>query len=456
MDAWTTLGLTPTADAKHIKKAYAVLLKQNKPDENPAGFAQLHSAYKQCLSYAKHAAEDSYHKEPSYHDEDSHGNEDNQTSNIIEANVDATATQQNSDYPQESEQLTIVKDEPQATETEAQTHLVLHSPLLADSYNTHVNNSEINSADPKNSTGETLTDANDNDNSDHIQNTNGNPEYVAPAMENSATISEPLAPNNNEATDDDETEKQRIAEAKHYLIHQTQAALEIMQIKDDIEAWFFIKNCDALYDLELKNGFNHYLFGQWVEFFDNNKITAHQRVNSLKFLNNYFDWIGQELDFEYDYEYAQIAAIFTALHSQPEQHIKWLVAKNHQGPIVHGNYYARLAATFLDWIMFGMIVASLSFIDFTVVAILIAITSHFFINAVLEASPLQGSLGKILFGLKVTNSKGRRINFFQSCWRQLLFLISTAGFKITLWINMFMSNGNLIHDQLSYTRVIKR
>jgi hypothetical protein len=229
-----------------------------------------------------------------------------------------------------------------------------------------------------------------------------------------------------------------------------------MQIKDDIEAWFFIKHCDALYDLELKNGFNHYLFGQWVEFFEGNKITAQQRVNSLKFLNQYFDWTSQELDFEYDYDYAQIAPIFSTLHSQPEQSIKWLVAKNHQGPIVHGNYYARLAATLLDWVMFGITVASLSFIDFTAAVIVIAILSHFLINAVLEASPLQGSLGKILFGLKVTNSKGRRIHIIHSCWRQLLFIVSTVGFKITMWINMFMSNGNLIHDQLSYTRVIKR
>lgn len=53
MSPWQVLGIEPTGDAKAIKQAYAVLVKKNKPDENPEGSAQLHKAYEQCAAMAK-------------------------------------------------------------------------------------------------------------------------------------------------------------------------------------------------------------------------------------------------------------------------------------------------------------------------------------------------------------------------------------------------------------------
>lgn len=47
---WEFLGIEPTSDEKVIKKAYAALLKQNKPDKNPEGFKQLREAYDEALN----------------------------------------------------------------------------------------------------------------------------------------------------------------------------------------------------------------------------------------------------------------------------------------------------------------------------------------------------------------------------------------------------------------------
>ena len=58
MNCWAILRLDPTTDTRAIKKAYAVLLKQNRPDENPSGFQTLHGAYQQALDWARHQAED--------------------------------------------------------------------------------------------------------------------------------------------------------------------------------------------------------------------------------------------------------------------------------------------------------------------------------------------------------------------------------------------------------------
>ena len=49
MNAWEILGIEPTKDKKEIKKAYAKLLKQYHPEENPEKFKQIQAAYQQCL-----------------------------------------------------------------------------------------------------------------------------------------------------------------------------------------------------------------------------------------------------------------------------------------------------------------------------------------------------------------------------------------------------------------------
>lgn len=49
MNAWEILGIEPTSDKKEIKKAYARLLKQYHPEENPEKFKKIQAAYQQCL-----------------------------------------------------------------------------------------------------------------------------------------------------------------------------------------------------------------------------------------------------------------------------------------------------------------------------------------------------------------------------------------------------------------------
>lgn len=49
MNGWQILGIEPTSDKKEIKKAYAKLLKQYHPEENPEEFKQIQEAYQQCL-----------------------------------------------------------------------------------------------------------------------------------------------------------------------------------------------------------------------------------------------------------------------------------------------------------------------------------------------------------------------------------------------------------------------
>ncbi|MFK8012672.1 MAG: DnaJ domain-containing protein, partial [Marinicellaceae bacterium] len=50
MNPWKTLNIDPTDDKKIIKKAYAKLIKQYKPDEYPEKFQEIQQAYQMALS----------------------------------------------------------------------------------------------------------------------------------------------------------------------------------------------------------------------------------------------------------------------------------------------------------------------------------------------------------------------------------------------------------------------
>lgn len=53
MSCWEVLGLTCDADTRSIKRQYAVLLKQHRPDEDPAGFQRLREAYEHALEWSR-------------------------------------------------------------------------------------------------------------------------------------------------------------------------------------------------------------------------------------------------------------------------------------------------------------------------------------------------------------------------------------------------------------------
>ena len=134
--------------------------------------------------------------------------------------------------------------------------------------------------------------------------------------------------------------------------------------------------------------------------------------------------------------------------------------KHHQGPIEHAGYYARIFAVAIDilciYIVFGSSAFSAIFQSGSGSELLYSLLFYTIAVPIAEASPLQGSLGKILLGIKVTTKNGRRLSIFHSVWRQLMFLVSTAGFKFTIWINIFTYDGRLLHDRFSYSIAIKR
>ncbi|MHC8392010.1 J domain-containing protein [Pseudomonas sp. MDT2-39-1] len=55
LSCWDVLGLEPDADLRSVKRRYAQLLKQNRPDDDPDAFQRLREAYEQAIDCGRPA-----------------------------------------------------------------------------------------------------------------------------------------------------------------------------------------------------------------------------------------------------------------------------------------------------------------------------------------------------------------------------------------------------------------
>ncbi|HEX6978799.1 MAG TPA: RDD family protein [Alphaproteobacteria bacterium] len=75
--------------------------------------------------------------------------------------------------------------------------------------------------------------------------------------------------------------------------------------------------------------------------------------------------------------------------------------------------------------------------------------------AAMEASRLQGTLGKLALGLRVTDREGRRLSLLRSVFRQLMKLLELFSSGITYLIAAFTPRHQALHDMLAGTFVVR-
>ena len=388
MSCWKVLGIEPTADKAVIKRAYAVMLKLNKPDENPQGFSQLHAAYKQALQQSPRYAEAVVEEE---HETVSISAQDG---NILDSAIDQTQSRPHLDVPVEY--------------SIEQQHELTAAPQLH------------------------------------------SPHALEPVMQ----------------ADDEELYFDDLDEAWENLVDSTHHALSSPARANDKDCWTFIEETDALYDLQFKAEFSYFLFEKLLEYYEQQHLDKPFNRHIIDYLDNTFRWRDKRDVMEGYYGYERVEFLLGPPQALvEEQQFKWTSPKIHRGPMVYGGYYARIFSTLLD-------IIAVMFIASFIVKIsnkyglhnfladsgkgLAGLYLYALIVPIMEASPLQASLGKLLFGMKVVSPRGRRINIFHALWRNLVYIACTAGFKVTIWINFFINDGRLLHDRLSKSIVIKR
>ncbi len=234
---------------------------------------------------------------------------------------------------------------------------------------------------------------------------------------------------------------------------------------NDLRSWSFLRERDALLDIEFKSDISHYLFSRIAATMHEHtdKMTVSKSV--LDYLNGMFSWDERRDLLERQFGYEVVEQILQKTAVNAEQSLKWLSPKSHKGEMVYAGYYARLVSTIIDWSMFAFITVLLRKLDAQLFGFasseqgfdgFVAVLLYASIVPVMEATPLQGTFGKILFGMKVVDKRGRRLNLLHAYARMLLFILSTALFKITVWINFFLKGSQLLHDRLSLSIVVRR
>lgn len=383
MNCWNVLDISPTDDAKLIKTMYARLLKHNKPDENPEGFQQLHSAYKEAISWAK------YNKR---------------------AVIDEVGTEADKDHTEKE----ILSDESFGLEAVpgSTTHDIPIVQLESD---------------------------------------------FSTIVDSSATIDEP------------EIELEDLNQAWERLTDKTTDLLNSNDDFNNIEKWKFIEQSDALYEIEFKSEFSAFLFQQ-VFTHNQSSNDYHNKISIrvLRYMDSVFRWHDQRDILEKRFALDEIESVLGKSNEEKvvvEKKMEWTSPRQHKGEMVYSGYFSRIFATALDLLAFMFIYKAFSTIFRNVEAlssytdlpiVLGALYLYLILVPIMESTPLQGTPGKILFGIKVVTPKGRRINILHSMLRTFIFSIVTALFKITVWINLFINDGRLLHDRISYSIIIKR
>ena len=123
---WNILEIEKTEDQKSIKRAYAKLLRNNKPDENPDGFTQLNAAFKQAIDMAAQNTHTSQAIDPALYlykwDKSAVSSRESPLSiNLEEANLEENRISKNSAHPihllsQETEINNVLKDKSELTD----------------------------------------------------------------------------------------------------------------------------------------------------------------------------------------------------------------------------------------------------------------------------------------------------------------------------------------------------
>lgn len=393
MSYWQILGIDNTIDLKAIKQAYARKLKVTKPDENPEGFKNLHAAYKQACQYARRHA-----------------------------------SVQPQDMAQPVESLAII-------ETEVASERAINQQEYAqdDSF-------------------QLLLDAPDESPIEQTFSHSHQDDAFQQELQDIAAA-------------DLEQEYAFLRQQWHEITSSVDEVTANDKSMNHIDSWQFLNDREALLDLQFKSEISHYIFARLADRLSQMqpKLVISRSVFIL--LDNLFLWSDRSDLLEEEFGHDVVDNVMQAVLAIDERKIAWVSPKQHKGEMIPGNYFARIFATFLDWLLLGFIAVLLSKLglhilssnnDGKILDFIAGMVFYMALAPLMEASPLQGTPGKILFGIKVVSKKGRRLNILHALLRSIVFTLVIAAFKVTIWINIFIKDHRLLHDRFSYSMVIKR
>lgn len=119
---------------------------------------------------------------------------------------------------------------------------------------------------------------------------------------------------------------------------------------------------------------------------------------------------------------------------------------------MYASTWKRFWAFLIDVAIFIILFVLLNQIlsGYTVPVVLVVLIWLYY--ALLESSPWQASLGKIIVGIKVVDKKGKRLSFWKATKRLATRLLTNISF----YLSFFTKNQETLHDKMSKSVVIRK
>ncbi|MBQ1783569.1 MAG: RDD family protein [Gammaproteobacteria bacterium] len=454
---WQQLGIEPTLDQRAIKRAYAVRLKQCRPDEQPEAFQRLHAAYKQVLEWAAwQARQQAEEEEEAAAEEVTDSPEPQQPPAQPEAVAETLAANEQAQDPAPSAEIIPFAFTPSLPEAEAETTT---PPLLSASTAT---------AEPE---------------PEPEPTTNiGQPpgcEPAEPAAPLAATSS--IADETN--TPEERSQRDPYAEEGNRLLTLVDDLLINPRRVVQPASWQFLAESPLILDL-------HFNWHLGVRVFERVARYNSQRSNAsawqqseqplpqtvLQTLDGLFNWEHNRNHLQRIFDDELAEAMLNQL-DQPQPTTADLHSGLRGGKVILASPVLdvdkvvtapgarRIGATLIDTLL---VVLPINVIDDYLqlpwpdlasnisskgAVMLVVLVLLLWLG---EGSRRGATPGKLILGLKVVKADLGPLGFGRSLIRTLTFLASGLGSYLTLLINAILlhKGGRLIHDQISRTMVI--
>ncbi len=121
---------------------------------------------------------------------------------------------------------------------------------------------------------------------------------------------------------------------------------------------------------------------------------------------------------------------------------------------MYAGIWKRLFAFLIDAAVFVILFWALTQMAGLTTASVAMVVIIWLYYALLESSPMQASLGKIIMGLKVVDRRGRRLSFWQATERILSKLVTNITFYFGFFVAAFDRKKQTLHDRISHSTVI--
>ena len=123
---------------------------------------------------------------------------------------------------------------------------------------------------------------------------------------------------------------------------------------------------------------------------------------------------------------------------------------------MYASVWKRFFAFLIDAVVFIVLFWVLSQMMNNASVSLVLLVIIWLYYALLESSPLQASLGKIIVGIKVVDKSGRRLTFWQATERIFSKLITNVTFYFGFFIAAFDKKKRTLHDRITHSAVISK